>query len=205
MSASDYREITSSVNEGGDGLYSRVELYCEDGTDTEELDKDLRLWASVYGSITVKNTHAAAENRIEKAQHGPQMLAVLGVLTAVAAPLIWAFSETVFYGKRRDEFLLLAWLGGSGRDVRRIHLADAGLFALMSAVFTGVFTLIGIRAAYRIANFTSGTSVYHVFRFPAALYLTAVLLAAIGSAAAVIVSYINLERSSAAGDLTDDN
>ncbi|MBO4413807.1 MAG: hypothetical protein J5830_03790 [Clostridia bacterium] len=199
LSESDWRDIA------GAGEYTRVELYCDESADIEKLDRELREWASIYGGITVKNTHYAAEKEIEQAQHRPQMLAALGILTAVAAPVLWFFSETVFYGKRRDEFLILSWFGGTDREVRRIHISDACAFAAISTAFTAVFSAIGIAVSYRIANFIAGESLYHTFRFPTALYLIMLLLTAVGSAAAVITSYFALRRSSAAGDLTDDN
>lgn len=199
VSPGDWRDIA------GPAVYTRLELYCDDGADLEKLDRELRQWASIYGGITVRNTHFAAEREIERAQHRPGMLAALGILTAVSAPVLWFFSETVFYGKRRDEFLILSWFGGTDREIRSIHLADAGAFALISTVFTALFSAAGIGISYRAANFAAGTSLYHAFRFPWVLYLVILLLTAVGSAAAVIISYVALRRSSAAGDLTDDN
>ncbi|MBQ0102351.1 MAG: ABC transporter permease [Firmicutes bacterium] len=187
MCDADFKEIT-----GKEVAYRSVDVYCDGSMtkdDIETLEKKIKNWAGVFGDVSVTPTHLAADLEIEKGIRIPDVLKATGIVLACCAPVIWFFSETVFYEKRRNEAQLLSFLGAENREIKKIYVSDALVNALISFAVTAAFSSLSVAVMHAAANRIAGEAMYYRFSYPVVLITAMSLSSALISAAAVMIAY----------------
>ncbi len=174
--------------------YDTVYVYTKpEMTENEirSLENRLMDWAESYGSFTVNNLQAHANSQILGAMKIPELCIGIALLIAALSPVIWLFSQIVFYRKRYPEMDILSALGAVSNEIKHLFLSD-GIFAGgLAALFTGILSTLLFRAVHYYGNSIGAVSgVFFNFKFPTLLYIAAILLSAICAFASVYVSYI---------------
>jgi len=140
----DYETIT-----GESGAATKINLYIDQSMTPEEvtvLERQLWDWGrSLYGDVKISNTHQLNLDNIAKDKHYNELYICIAVLILMISPLVWFFSQTLYYYKREREFNILQSLGAPRKSIRSIYL-QGGL--IMAALSLGVALLLSYAGSY---------------------------------------------------------
>lgn len=117
-------------------------VYMEDGADFEavrSVESDIRRELSLGWSVT--RTGNFFYNTVQADRNIAGLLRVLSILLLAVSPLLWFFSQIMFYRKRREEFTLLRALGATQGEIAR-------LFPLAGGVLSGLAFLVTAAAVW---------------------------------------------------------
>ena len=106
--------------------YTSVSVYTKGLSPDEisELEDRLSGIAADYGSFTVTNLYADSEKTISDAMKVPGLCVAAAVLIALVSPVIWFFSQLIFYRKRYPEMDILSALGAVSGEIRTHNRGD---------------------------------------------------------------------------------
>lgn len=138
-----YTELT-----GKTPAVTSVSVYLSDGLDAATADsvfEDLRRVFSYYSEYTISDNNADTLARLRERTNirGVTLLCLAAVL--MLSPLVWFFSQSMFFSKRRGELYMLGAFGASDSDIRSLHLFSGG--ATAAAAFA-VSILLGGATGY---------------------------------------------------------
>ena len=95
---------------------------------------EIRSLMSLHSGYQVTQTGEHLAKSLLQMQNLPMRLLILAVLILVICPLVWFFSQVLFYGKRRPEMDMLRSFGATESELRGIHRVS-GAFMAISSIF----------------------------------------------------------------------
>ena len=107
---------------------------------------------SNIGTVTVTNLEQNAETVITENKHYSELFVVISILILCISPIIWFFSQILFYFKREKEFDIIQSMGATEADVRTIYLLGGLSMALMSFAFSVILSYIASYAMFYVVN-----------------------------------------------------
>lgn len=140
---------------------------------------------SKIGSMVVTDLNQLAENAIKEDEHYNELYIAISVLILCISPIIWFFSQTLYYFKREKEFNIIQSMGANGSDIRKIYLIGGLSMAVLSLIVSIVLSYVAsyiMFYAYNVVvpNF-SGEYVRYTFYMPwYALVIAVVMSVACG-------------------------
>ncbi|MFA6948328.1 MAG: FtsX-like permease family protein, partial [Eubacteriales bacterium] len=136
--------------------YNIVRVYCDqtlDSAGVRTLYDELRVWAAKYSdSIKVSDTHALVSRRITEAARYAAIYVAAAYLILCLSPLIWFFSQTLFYLKREGEFTVLSAFGALWSEIRRVYTRNGVMFAAAGSVVCAAMNYLAAFAVYKVYN-----------------------------------------------------
>lgn len=146
---------------------------------------------SKVGSMVVSDLNQFAEKRITSDEHYNELLAAISVLILCISPIIWFFSQTLYYFKREKEFNVIQSLGANGADIRKIYLIGGLSMAVMSLIVSIILSYLGSYIMFYVVNVVvpsfTGEYVRYTFYMPwYALVISIVMSVACGFFSAYI-------------------
>lgn len=140
---------------------------------------------SKIGSMVITDLNQLAENEIKEDEHYNELYIAISVLILCISPIIWFFSQILYYFKREKEFNIIQSMGANGSDIRKIYLIGGLSMAVLSLIVSIVLSFLGsylMFYAYNVIvpNF-SGEYVRYTFYMPwYALVIAVVMSVACG-------------------------
>ncbi|MBE6598866.1 MAG: ABC transporter permease [Ruminococcaceae bacterium] len=178
MTTEDYTALT-----GAKPSSSFLSIYTDKGLSVDEagvLYDEIRDWGRMYGSVEVENTHRALINAVDADRHYTELFVVIALMVLSISPLVWFFSQSLYYGKREKEFNILQSIGAVMKEIRQIYLQGGICMAAMSLVVSVALSYIGSYALFYIYNVImphfTGENVRYVFYMPWYAILTSVVM-----------------------------
>lgn len=161
MQTDTYRALT-----GKDGARDVIQVYLEDGLSLAQADKiaaNVSVLAQDF-SWNYRRTGAFFDDLIADARRDHLITAVIAVFILTVSPLVWFFSQILFYRRREGEFYMLSAMGGFAREIKGLHLC-AG------AVLSGVAFLVtlGMSYAFNFVLYIAMSSILPRFGFVKAI------------------------------------
>ena len=98
---------------------------------------EIRSLMSLHTGYKVTQTGEHLAKCLLQMQNLPMRLLILAILILVICPLVWFFSQVLFYGKRRPEMDMLRSFGATERELRGIHRVS-GAFMAISSIFVSL-------------------------------------------------------------------
>lgn len=148
-------------------------VYVEQDITTEEvktLYDDIREWGRVYGDVKVHNTDITLLNAVAADKHYNELYICISVLILCISPLIWFFSQSLYYSKREKEFNILQSIGAVAKEIKQIYLQGGLCMAGMSLIVSIVLSYAGSYILFYIYNvvmpYFTGENVRYVFYMP---------------------------------------
>ncbi len=181
MSIDDFEAFSGDVVD-----FNSVDLFIDPSlsiVEVEAIYEELRQWCdNYYTGITVTNTHYQGTRLIELAKQRYAIYTTVAVLILFIAPLIWFFSQTLFYQKRENEYTILRAFGAKDLVIRKLHIVDGIYNAIIGGVFCTVMNLVGVFAVYKLVNVAVPmlfmTKVRYEFYLPPLPFILSILLSA---------------------------
>lgn len=97
---------------------------------------ELRALMSLHSGNKITQTNEHLQRKLLQMQNLPTLVLILSVLILVICPLVWFFSQVLFYGKRRFEMDMLRSFGTTERELHGIHRVSGMFMAIASIVIT---------------------------------------------------------------------
>lgn len=175
---SDYLEITGKIPSA-----KRLSVYVEADLNNEQIkniESSLGEWAQYYGDVVITNNDAALARNISVEKHYNELYVMASILVLLISPLVWFFSQTLYYKKREKEFNILQAIGAVSREIRSIYIQGGLTMATLSLVFSIILSYLGSYILFFIYNVIvpniTHENVRYVFYMPWYAIVTSVVL-----------------------------
>lgn len=135
--------------------YDTLEIYVDDSLSADEtiaLESTLRNWGLIYGGASVENTHALHMSRVNEDKQYDEIFTLVAALLLTISPMIWFFSQTLYYYKRENEITILQSMGALRGDIRRLYVLGGIFMGILSFVFCIV---LGYSLSYLLFRFVN--------------------------------------------------
>ncbi|MBE6587733.1 MAG: ABC transporter permease [Ruminococcaceae bacterium] len=125
---------------------------------------------SKIGSIVITDLNQLADNNIKEDEHYNELYIAISILILCISPIIWFFSQTLYYFKREKEFNIIQSMGANGSDIRKIYLIGGLSMAVLSLIVSIILSYLGSYAMFYVYNVLvpnfSGEYVRYTFYMP---------------------------------------
>lgn len=159
-------------SDGGVPLYISAELYNELTGDKavctaakvfmdsalspsgiKRAEAELNTWAKSYVGTTITNTNAQNELMLNEKKGMGIFYAELSILVLLICPVVWFFSQGLYYKKRENEFTVLRAIAAVSTEIRKIYIYGSLILSVMSAVFAVLVSLVSLYIINKIYNY----------------------------------------------------
>ncbi len=150
MTDEAYEEIT-----GFPVSYDDVYVYADPSLSTDgtrDLERALREWGMMYGGIDVRNTHALHLFHVNDDKQYDEIFTLVAALLLTISPMIWFFSQALYYAKRENEFTILQSIGATGSEIRRLYVFGGVFMGALAFIFCIALGYSLSYALYLIVN-----------------------------------------------------
>ena len=168
FNAEDYEMITGKSVET-----MNLNIYVDQNLTPDQiqtLEGQVRNWGRMYGEVKISNTHQLSLDTISEDKHFDELIASISVLILMISPLVWFFTQTLYYFKREKEFNILQSIGALTKDIRHIYLQGGLVMAGLSLIVAIVLSYLGSYALFYVYNvmlpYFNGENVRYAFYMP---------------------------------------
>ncbi len=133
MADKDFEAIT-----GLKVSYQHIDVYVDQSLSASEvlsIETQLRNWGMFYGDTIINNTHNLHMSTVNEDKQYDEIFTLVAILLLCISPMIWFFSQTLYYVKRENEFTILQSIGALGSDIRRLYVAGGIFMSVLSFIF----------------------------------------------------------------------
>ena len=178
MNLDDYKAVTGKTPKATSfNIYVEREITPDE---VKDLYAQVRTWGHDYGDVKVVNTDLTLLNSIARDKHYNELYICISILILTISPLIWFFSQTLYYTKREKEFNILQSIGAIAKEIRQIYLQGGLCMAIMSLIVSIVLSYAGSYILFYIYNvmmpYFTGENVRYVFYMPWYAILTSIIM-----------------------------
>jgi len=168
FNAEDYEMITGKSVET-----MNLNIYVDQNLTPDQiqtLEGQVRNWGRMYGEVKISNTHQLSLDTISDDKHFDELITAISILILMISPLVWFFTQTLYYFKREKEFNILQSIGALTKDIRHIYLQGGLVMAALSLIVAIVLSYLGSYALFYVYNvmlpYFSGENVRYAFYMP---------------------------------------
>ena len=178
FSEADYELVT-----GKESGAMKLNIYVDQSLDSDghkAFEEDLRNWGREYGDDSIENTYQVAKNNVAKDKHTNELYICISILLLGISPIMWFFSQGLYYMKRESEFNILQALGAKVSEIRSIYVQGGLIMAGLSLVVSFVLSFIGSYSLFYVYNVImptfSGENVRYAFYMPWYALVTSIVV-----------------------------
>ncbi len=132
MSPDEYKSIT-----GDHQVISEMSVFAESGLDLDTVNKlhsdvkELMAKYKAWSCVTTQNSvYAIVDNRINLSG----IIYLMCILVLLISPVVWIFSQIMFYSKREQEFRTLTSIGATMKEIGGIHAVSGAIVFIVSFI-----------------------------------------------------------------------
>lgn len=148
--------------------------------DVAELEATMRQWARKYDTVNLTDSYNLTTKVIAYDKHRSELYVTISIMLLVISPIMWFFSQSLYYLKRESEFNILQALGARVKDIRNIYIQGGLQMAALSLVVSVALSYLGSYALFYVFNVVmpnfGGENVRYVFYMPWYAILTSVVV-----------------------------
>lgn len=196
FSENDYKAVT-----GFEPTYNELEIYADDDATEEEISyiyRELRDAADYYTNMTVTDLDTATNKTMELNKNYTSIISMIAFVLLTVCPLIWFFSQMLFYQKRRPELELFQALGASGGEIKHYLMGDAVRFSLTGGLLFALLALPVSWLIHRLIGYImvfAGGTMLASFHLPIVTYIIGIVLNLVCGFASVYFPWQGYEQS----------
>ena len=114
-----------------------VEVYVSPGADMDTIQAAydaIYEQMDLYQNGRVTETNEFLSHTLEKAKNMKARLILISLLVLLICPLVWFFSQILFFAKRKSEMDALRCFGAVEREIRGVYLLS-GVYMAVASIF----------------------------------------------------------------------
>ena len=130
---------------GRPAVRTELKVYMEKGTDMDTVvaaETKLRRVTNSFSDWLVTPTGNYFESSVKSLKNDNAVILTLAVCLLLISPLVWYFSQIMFYRKRRNEFAVLHALGAPDHAFAKIHRLAGGVLSGAAFLVTILVSLL---------------------------------------------------------------
>jgi len=135
--------------------YDHIDVIMDDNATPKEL-KDaeyvLRSYSDYYDNVTITQTDAEFYKTVEENKNYPAVFTYISFVLLLVVPIIYMFSQILFYLKRKQEFDVFFALGAQNAQIKKAFLIEGITLTAISSVLYTLISLLSIYGIKYIAN-----------------------------------------------------
>lgn len=146
----DYKTVT-----GSDFSAMKLNVYiAPDLTpdDSASIESQLRNWARKYDNVDLEASYNLTTKVIAYDKHRSELYITIAIMLLVISPIMWFFSQTLYYLKRESEFNILQALGARAKDIRNIYIQGGLQMAVLSLIVSVSLSYLGSYVLFYVFN-----------------------------------------------------
>ncbi|MBQ3100837.1 MAG: hypothetical protein IJC50_07605 [Clostridia bacterium] len=151
MSVDDYKKYS-----GEEELkYRSVDIWLDEETSLEDTDRiqgEIATIIKPFSNGGVYVNHSDSDTEIEQSKNKFAIYMFTAIVSLCIAPVLWMFSQRMFYIKRKDEFYILEALGVTSNSIKKILYLDSLILAAIASLLYLIAVPIGIGVIHGTAN-----------------------------------------------------
>ena len=136
----NYQRLT-----GRPPVRTELKIYMEKGTDMDTVraaEGQIRKAVSSFSDWLVTPTGNYFETSIKGLKNDSAVILTLAACLLVISPMVWYFSQIMFYRKRRNEFAVLHALGAPDDAFAKMHRLAGGVLSATAFLVTILLSLL---------------------------------------------------------------
>ena len=184
MSYIEYFDFTDVTHVRGD-----IKIFIEQGLDSSlsesllnSIRKGLDSYVGVYGmDVRIQRNFRMLNDELVSARHTYGRMLIIAVLLLLLSPVVWFFSQLLFYFKREKEINILRMFGARETQLRKLYSFAGLIMAALASVVTVILGYLSSYGIYKLFNnilleygFVSGTKYEFFISVPALVISIAV-------------------------------
>ena len=151
MNADTYYGVTTDKH-----AITELKIFSESGIDLDnvsDIRSEIKTIMENYPDWSVAYTNEDIYSIVDNRVNLPGLLYLLSILVLMISPVVWIFSQVMFYKKREAEFRTLGSIGATIKEIGGIHAVSGVLIFAVSFVVNLILSRLTCYGIYRI--FTS--------------------------------------------------
>ena len=148
MNADAYREVT-----GSERVIETLQVYVSPHLELDEITKlreDVKAVVSGFEAWSYSSTDRAVYAIVDDRIGLPSLIYLMSILVLMIAPVVWIFSQIMFYKKREPEFRTLTSIGATMKEILGIHLVSGCIIFVISFIANFLISRLVCFGIYRI-------------------------------------------------------
>lgn len=191
VSYSEYEELT-----GKKAVPENITVYLDSDVTAEQYDEISRNIQEIknrYGyDFSFIDRYGYFYRTVENEKRVFEFGILLSLLVLMISPIVWFYSQSLFYKKRSKEMYVLTAYGAGRRVLGRIHKTSALMLSVISFVFTALLGVLSSLFIFKLLNewlafFGFGDGVRYSFSIPPAAFALCLVISIL---CAFISSYL---------------
>ncbi len=170
----DYTTLT-----GRPASRTELKVYMDAGTDMETVrsaEDQIRKIISYFNDWLVTPTGNYFESGVKSLKNDSAVILTLAVCLLLISPMVWYFSQIMFYRKRRGEFAVLHALGAPDEAFAKLHRLAGGVLSGAAFIITiGVSLLCNYLVFFCVNTLLPKLHIIESVRYEFALSLPALI------------------------------
>jgi len=150
LSPEQYTYITNK-----EVIYKTASIYIDQSykiKDVSRLFEELRSWADYYNGVSVVNLHSLSLKNIDHAKNNYLSYISIAYLVLILSPVMWFFTQVLFYQKRENEFRVLQAFGAINDEIKKIHQRAGIINAVIGSIICLILNFGVIYEIYNLVN-----------------------------------------------------
>lgn len=195
LNAADYTALT-----GAKATTRSAEIYLEKGITAEQaakVDGALTALQDSYPGIKVEQSGASETKQTDAKKNYYGLFTAISMILFAVCPIIWLFSQILFYGKRELEMDIFRSVGSTLGEIRGLYRTDGLVLAILagalySLLSWGAVQLCGAvinRSWFQILAFREAGKYRYTAHLPLGAYLAGLVLTMLFAYAASELSW----------------
>jgi hypothetical protein len=195
FNAKDYQKVT-----GYAPIYDSLQVYAKHGSTEQEeakLYEYLRRAEYLYSNMTVTDLNTREARQLDANKNYTGVFTLFSSVLLAVSPMVWVFSQILFYYKRRQEFELYLAVGAPLDSIRQLFLQDALRYAGAGALVFAALAPVVSWFIHRIIGWGTrfiGGEMLASFRLPWIAYLIGILICAVCGFVSTMLPYFTYQK-----------
>ena len=103
-------------------------------------------------SVRVQRNFRLLHNELVTQRHTYDRVLIIAVLLLLLSPVVWFFSQLLFYFKREKEINILRMFGALERDIKRLYGFAGLILSGIASIITVILGYVSIYGLYKLFN-----------------------------------------------------
>jgi ABC-type lipoprotein release transport system permease subunit len=199
VSYSDFEELT-----GRKAVPDNVTVYLEHDITEEQCDeivKNIQIIKNKYGyDFSFVDRYGYFYRTVENEKSVFGFGIMLSLLVLMISPIVWFYSQSLFYKKRQKEMYVLTAYGAGRKVLGRIHKTAASMLSVVGFVFTALLGILSSWFIFKLLNewlafFGFGDGVRYSFFIPPVALALCLVVSVLCAFISCLLPYRRIIRS----------
>jgi ABC-type lipoprotein release transport system permease subunit len=180
--------------------FDHVDIILDDSASSDDIKHAgyvLRNHADYYGNMTVNQTDSDFYVGLEENKNYSSVFLYICTILLAVIPIIWIFTQILFYQKRKQEFDVFFAIGADNSEINQIFILEGAIItglAVLTYVLFGVLAVALLRYVANSEMWQYLVSTERIMRFdfklPIWQFVLGLVITALG---AFLSSYLSLK------------